>query len=251
MQKQQIQSQIQNFFFSKVLKEIQNDEKVKEMKKDDIIYFMINKEKEFNDVVIEINEELKKKKEEILTSSELFLILDASSSMKNYINNLTQNVLYKAILKMGFKDKSTINLFEFSDTVEEISFTLDKLQKHKIPCSGKRNLFDCLEIIAKTIISKPKKKYILIFIFSGEIVDKDNVRIFAYKMIGLNTKIEIKSRIIKYINKDSDFKSQEDQITYGLIKQLNSGGIDSCKPLVINESDPIEKQIIEISGLIN
>ena len=68
-------------------------------------------------------------------------------------------------------------------------------------------------------------------------------------MLSLNTKII--SRIIKYINKDSDFEPEEDQITYGLIKQLNSGGIDSCKPLVIYESDPIEKQINEISSLIN
>ncbi len=242
---------VSNSKFSKVLKEIQNDEKVNEMKKDDIIFFMTNKEKEFNDVVNKINEELKKKKEEILTSSELFLILDASSSMKNYINNFTKNVLYKAILNMGFKDKDTINLFELSDTVEDISFPLEKLQKHKITCSGERKLFDCLEAIVKKIIEKPEKKYILIFIFSGEITDKEIVRTIALKMLSLNTKTEIISRIIKYINKESDFEPEEDQITYGLIKLLNSGGIDSCKPLVIKESDPIEKQINEISSLIN
>ena len=244
---------VSNSKFSKVLKEIQNDEKVNEMKKDDIIFFMTNKEKEFNDVVNKINEELKKKKEEIITSSELFLILDASSSMKNYINNFTKNVLYKAILNMGFKDKDTINLFELSDTVEDISFPLDKLKKSQITCSEEkeRKLFDCLETIKKKIKEKPKKRHILIFIFSGEITDKENVRKIALKMLSLNTKTEIISRIIKYINKESDFEPEEDQITYGLIKLLNSGGIDSCKALVINESDPIEKQINEISSLIN
>jgi hypothetical protein len=87
------------------------------------------------------------------------------------------------------------------------------------------------------------------------------VRILAFKMLGLNHKIEIVSRVIKYINNDSDFarlsnknkidESKEDQITYGLIKQLNSRGTDSFRPLVIYENDPIEKQINDISRLIN
>ncbi len=250
-----------NTKFAELLKEIQNDEKINEMGKDDITNFFENKEQQFTEKLNEINEQLKKKKEIIIKSSELFLILDASSSMKNHINNLMQNVLYKAILNMGFNDEDKINLIGFcSEDVEEITFKLEKLKNHKITCLGERSLCDCLETIAKKIISKPDKRYILIFIISGEIFDKENVRILAFKMLGLNQKIEIISRVIKYINDDSDFarlsrnnkidESKEDQITYGLIKQLNTGGTDSFRPLVIYENDPIEKQIKNISNLV-
>ena len=251
-----------NTKFAEILKEIQNDKNVNDMGKDDIKVFIENKEKQFNDKLNEINEILKNKEEIIVNNFELFLILDSSSSMKNYINNLMQNVLYKAILNMGYNDEDKINIIGFcSEDVEETTFKLEKLKKHKIICSGERNLCDCLETLAKTIISKPNKRYILIFLFSGEIVDKENVRILAFKMLGLNHKIEIVSRVIKYINNDSDFarlsnknkidESKEDQITYGLIKQLNSRGTDSFRPLVIYENDPIEKQINDISRLIN
>ena len=50
--------------------------------------------------------------------------------------------------------------------------------------------------IAEIIIKNPTKKYILLFVFTGEIVDKKNVRILAYKMLGLSSKIRIRARII-------------------------------------------------------
>ena len=80
-------------------------------------------------------------------------------------------------------------------------------------------------------------------------------------MLGLSSKIRIRARIIKYIISDSDFpknengnidNSKEDIITYGLIKQLNTDGINSLRPLVLDENDnDYDKQIEDVIRLLN
>ena len=66
------------------------------------------------------------------------------------------------------------------------------------------------------------------------------------------------SRIIKYIIDDSDFPknennkidlSKDDQITYGLIQQLNSEGMNCCQPLVLYENENEDLKINKIVKL--
>ena len=108
------------------------------------------------------------------------------------------------------------------------------------------------------MINDPVKKYNFISIFSGEIDDKNDIRIFAYKMLGLRERIRIKSRIVKYIINESNFPKKEngeidenknDDITYGLIKQIDSEGLYSCKPLVIYDNEEINIKIEKFTQL--
>ena len=249
---------------SSVLKEIQKDNELTILKDENkVAEFMEKKEQECEkqlqklvekSIEININEK----------ESELFLILDNSEKTDNHMNNLLENVLYKSMLKVGFNDEDKIKILGFSsDDVEESVVKIEKLKKQKniLIGSGEREFYDCLNKIAEIIIKNPTKKYILLFVFTGEIVDKKNVRILAYKMLGLSSKIRIRARIIKYIISDSDFpknengnidNSKEDIITYGLIKQLNTDGINSLRPLVLDENDnDYDKQIEDVIRLLN
>ena len=80
-----------------------------------------------------------------------------------------------------------------------------KLRNLIIDCSGKRNLFYPLDSAGEIILHNPRKSYILITILSGEIKDNEDVRILLYKMFGLNRKVRIISRLIKYVTDKSDF----------------------------------------------
>ena len=123
---------------------------------------------------------------------------------------------------------------------------------------GKRKLYDCLTRVAGIITKENKKSFVLLFLFSGEIIDKEIVRKVSYKMSELGKKIKIISRIIKYNIDKSDFpknknnqvdNSKEDFITYGLIHQINTEGMNSCKTLIINEKDSDEIKINNIVKL--
>ena len=179
--------------------------------------------------------------------------------MENHINNLIKNILYNAILRMGFNDKNKIRVIGFCDEdMDEVCFKIKNLKKHEISCSGTRKFYDCLYRVAEIITKENKKSFVLLFLFSGEIIDKDIVRKLSYKMSQLSKKIKIISRIIKYNIDKSDFiknknnqvdNSKEDFITYGLIHQLNTGGMQSCKTLVINENDSDDVKINNIVKL--
>ena len=60
-------------------------------------------------------------------------------------------------------------------------------------------MFYSLDSAGDIILNCSEKNYILITILSGELKDNEDVRILAYKMLGLNSKIRIISRVIKYI----------------------------------------------------
>jgi hypothetical protein len=71
-------------------------------------------------------------------------------------------------------------------------------------------------------------------------------------MYGIQNKVQINSRVIKYITEESNFpknengeidESKEESITYGLIKQLNTDGMESCKPIVIEDNIPDSQKI--------
>ena len=243
------------------LNEINNNEEVKNMD-----------EKQINSYINEKKDEYKKELDYLIKrditiniknpNTELFLVLDTSESMEKYINNLLQNTLYKSILRMGFNDKDKIKLFGFSsEDSEEVNFIIEKLKTFKFVCMGERGLFDCLHRISEIIVNdteNEKKKYILLFLFSGEIIDKQTVRKLSFEFSKMNKKINMISRIIKYIIDDSDFPknennkidlSKDDQITYGLIQQLNSEGMNCCQPLVLYENENEDLKINKIVKL--
>ncbi len=243
------------------LNEINNNEEVKNMD-----------EKQINSYINEKKDEYKKELDYLIKrditiniknpNTELFLVLDTSESMEKYINNLLQNTLYKSILRMGFNDKDKIKLFGFSsEDSEEVNFIIEKIKTFNFVCMGKRGLFDCLHRISEIIVNdteNEKKKYILLFLFSGEIIDKETVRKLSFEFSKMNKKINMISRIIKYIIDDSDFPknennkidlSKDDQITYGLIQQLNTEGMNCCQPLVLYENENEDLKINKIVKL--
>ena len=242
-----------------ILKEINNDEKVTNMNENQINTFMNTKKEECKkelDILVKKNCEinLNKKKD-----TEIFLILDSCEIMENHINNLIKNILYKSILRMGFDDKDKIRVIGFCDEdLDEASFKIQNLKTHEITCIGKRKFCDGLYRVAQIITKENKKSFVLLFLFSGEIIDKEYIRNLSYKMSQLSKKIKIISRIIKYNIDKSDFvknknnqvdNSKEDYITYSLIHQLNTEGMQSLKTLVLNENDSDEIKINNIVKL--
>ena len=186
--------------------------------------------------------------------------MDSSKYMKNYIDDFVQNVLTEVFIKIGLDEKDKIRLYTFNDIFEEENIQIRKLRNLEIECKGERNLFYPLDSAGQIILTSAQKNYILITILSGELKDNEDVRILAYKMLGLNRKVRIISRLIKYITKESDFpkknngeldEEKEDIITYGLIKLLNTEGIKDFRPLVLKESEDNIDKIVKIVKLIN
>ena len=79
-------------------------------------------------------------------------------------------------------------------------------------------------------------------------------------MFGLNRKVRIISRLIKYVTDESDFpkkingeidEEKEDIITYALIKQLNTEGMKDYYPLILKESESEISKINKIVNLLN
>ena len=71
-------------------------------------------------------------------------------------------------------------------------------------------------------------------------------------MYGIQNKVQINSRVIKYITEESNFpknengeidESKEESITYGLIKQLNTYRMESYKPIIIEDKFPDSQKI--------
>ena len=242
-----------------VLREINNDKNVKNMDENQINIFMNTKKDECKkelDILVKKDFEINLNKK---NDTELFLILDSCEIMEKHINNLIKNILYKAILRMGFNDNNKIRVIGFCDEdLDEVNFKIKNLKNHEISCMGKRKLYDCLYRVAEIITKENKKSFVLLFLFSGEIIDKEIIRKVSYKMSELGKKIKIISRIIKYNIDKSDFpknknnqvdNSKEDFITYGLIHQINTEGMNSCKTLIINEKDSDEIKINNIVKL--
>ena len=186
--------------------------------------------------------------------------MDSSKYMKNYIDDFVQNILTEVFIKIGLNEKDKIRLYCFNDNFEETYIQIKKLRNYEIECKGERELFDTLNSAGEIILHCTEKNYILITILSGELKDNEDVRILAYKMLGLNSKVRIISRLIKYITDKSDFpkknngeidEEKEDIITYGLIKQLNTEGMKDYYPLVLKESESQIDKITKIVKLLN
>ena len=238
---------------SKKLKNIVENEEVKNLNSEKLNDFIQKQKEECIEELNEIQDEINKIVKEIhklkIDNRVFILLLDNSIFMKNYIDNLIQNVIYNSLIKIGLSEKTKIKIF---GNGYEHNLIIKKLKNLIINCEGERNVFETLNLIGEEILKDPVKSYNLISLFSGEIIDKEKVRDLAYRMYGIQNKVQINSRVIKYITEESNFpknengeidESKEDSITYGLIKQLNTDGMESCKPIVIYDNYPNEKKI--------
>ena len=244
---------------SQVLKEVKNEENIENVKGEKLKEFIQkrkNKCREQLQKIIDVEIKNKKNKK----NYEIIVLMDSSKYMNNYIDDFVQNVLTEVFIKIGLDEKDKIRLYTFNDVFEEENIQIRKLRNLEIECKGERNLFYPLDSAGEIILTSAQKNYILITILSGELKDNEDVRILAYKMLGLNRKVRIISRLIKYITKESDFpkknngeldEEKEDIITYGLIKLLNTEGIKDYHPLVLKESEDNIDKIVKIVELIN
>ena len=205
-----------------------------------------------------IKVEYKRKKDK--KNYEIIVLMDCSKYMENYAEDFVQNILTQVFIQIGLNENDKIRLYNVNDSLEESNIQIKKLRNIEIECKGNRELFGALNEARSIILNFPEKNYILLTILSGEIKDNEDVRILAYKMLCLNSKVRIFSRVIKYITNKSDFpkknngeidEEKEDIITYGLIKQLNTEGMKDYYPLVLKESDSQNYKINEIVKLLN
>ena len=238
---------------SKKLKNIVENEEVKNLNSEKLNDFIQKQKEECIEELNEIQDEINKIVKEIhklkIDNRVFILLLDNSIFMKNYIDNLIQNVIYNSLIKIGLSEKTKIKIF---GNGYEHNLIIKKLKNLIINCEGERNVFETLNLIGEEILKDPVKSYNLISLFSGEIIDKEKVRDLAFRMYGIQNKVQINSRVIKYITEESNFpknengeidESKEDSITYGLIKQLNTDGMESCKPIVIEDKFPNSQKI--------
>ena len=243
---------------STVLKEIKNEKNLKldGNELNEYIEKRKNRCREQLQKIIKVEYKRKKDKK----NYEIIVLMDCSKYMENYAEDFVQNILTQVFIQIGLNENDKIRLFNVNDSFEESNIQIKKLRNIDIECKGNRELFDALNQVGEIILHSFEKNYILLTILSGEIKDNEDVRILAYKMLGLNSKIRIISRVIKYITNKSDFpkknngeidEEEEDIITYGLIKQLNTEGMKDYYPLVLKESDSQNYKINEIVKLLN
>lgn len=246
---------------SKKLKNIVENEEVKNLNSEKLNDFIQKQKEECIEELNEIQDEINKIVKEIhklkIDNRVFILLLDNSIFMKNYIDNLIQNVIYNSLIKIGLSEKTKIKIF---GNGYEHNLIIKKLKNLIINCEGERNVFETLNLIGEEILKDPVKSYNLISLFSGEIIDKEKVRDLAFRMYGIQNKVQINSRVIKYITEESNFpknengeidESKEDSITYGLIKQLNTDGMESCKPIVIEDNIPDSQKIDIFTEMFN
>ena len=242
-----------------VLNEVKNEKNIDNIKGEQLKQFIEKRKNKCREQLQKlIKAEGKNKRDK--KKYEILVLMDSSKYMKNYIDDFVQNILTEVFIKIGLNEKDKIRLYCFNDNFEETNIQIKQLRNYEIECKGERELFDALNSAGEIILNCTEKNYILITILSGELKDNEDVRILAYKMLGLNSKVRIISRLIKYITDKSDFpkknngeidEEKEDIITYGLIKQLNTEGMKDYYPLVLKESDSQNYKINEIVKLLN
>ena len=239
---------------SEVFEQIIKDDTIKDLSGNELNNYINKKieqcEKKLNDI---------KSKETKLCSSkqnkEFLALIDSSKNMEKNIDNFVQNILYETLLKLGFKLDEKIKLYYFnSSDSEERSKSIRKLKKETIQCEGEIKLYESLNKANELMSKYPENTYYLLILVSGDIKDKDELRILAFKMFGLNEKVDIIPRIIKFINNKSDFpdETKDEDITYGLIRQLDTRGLtklSQVKPLVIKEEESNDDIIPKIVDL--
>ena len=205
-----------------ILKEINKNEDIKNMKQDEINTFLNKKKDESIKYVKDLIIKIECNEEKI----DLFFILDNSKYMKNNINGLLNKVIYEVVKKKYKDDKVKINILTFNsedDDPQEENCSIDDLQEFQISCDGERDLNKCLEYLINKI-EKINSNYHLFFIFSGEIRDKKKLFQLQFKLFTLNRNRKIISRVIKYIiNKNDNFeKSTKDDDLYHALTLINS-----------------------------
>ncbi len=185
-------------YVSRVLNEIKNEKNIDNIKGEQLKIFIQerkNKCREQLQKIIQFESKNKRNKKKY----EILVLMDSSKYMKNYIDDFVQNILTEVFINIGLNENDKIRLFCCNDNFEETNIQIKKLRNYEIECRGERELFYSLDSAGDIILNCSEKNYILITILSGELKDNEDVRILAYKMLGLNRKMRIISRVIKYI----------------------------------------------------
>jgi hypothetical protein len=191
-----------------VLNEVKNEKNIDNIKGEQLKQFIEKRKNKCREQLQKlIKAEGKNKRDK--KKYEIIVLMDSSKYMKNYIDAFVQNILTKVFIKIGLNEKDKIRLYCFNDNFEETNIQIKKLRNYEIGCKGERELFDTLNSAGEIILHCTEKNYILITILSGVLKDNEDVRILAYKMLGLNSKVRIISRLIKYITDKSDFPKKK------------------------------------------
>ena len=100
---------------SKKLKNIVENEEVKNLNSEKLNDFIQKQKEECIEELNEIQDEINKIVKEIhklkIDNRVFILLLDNSIFMKNYIDNLIQNVIYNSLIKIGLSEKTKIKIF--------------------------------------------------------------------------------------------------------------------------------------------
>ena len=154
--------------------------------------------------------------------------------MKEYINDLTNNLLYNLFKRLNYEDKEKIYLLGYnSEDVEEMFMPISKLCKLNIEAEGERDI---------SILKHNRGKSFTILFFASGKINKENLsfsqcKLFLYE----DENQKIKMQVIKYIiNEQSDFDKDDENI-FDMLNSINSK--DKNKSLIININNSISDNI--------
>ncbi len=190
-----------------------------------------------------VQEELKMRKEKI--NPDFILLLDTSENMNEYAENFVKNIIYQCLLKLNFVEKNEVKIYTFNSVdVDKSVISVKKTKKFSCDCEGEINFTEAFKQVIEDISQINNMNYYLLIVLSGNIKDKDLIRSIAFKLIGLSSKVFIKSRVVKFITEKSKF--DEDEITFGLLQQISTGDLKIYKPIEIKPNESKETQINKI-----
>ena len=172
----------------------------------------------------------------------IIAVIDSSKYMKEYNNDLINNLLYNLFKRLNYEDKEKIYLLGYnSEDVEEMFMPISKLSKLKIETEGERDISQVCNKIYDILKYNRGKSFTILFFTSGKI-NKENLsfsqsKLFLYE----DENQKIKMQVIKYIiNKKSDFDKDDENI-FDMLNSINSK--DKNKSLIINKNNSISENI--------
>ena len=165
--------------------------------------------------------------------------------MENYYQNFVRKIIYEVLVKLNYTEKDKITIYTFnSEYSSNTTIPLKNLKKFNCICEEGICFSEALKDCLGEISQFKDKRYYLLSVISGNICDKDEIRNIAFKSIGLSYKIFLKSRVVRFITKNTNFEN--DDITYGLLQQISSGDLKIYKPIEIKYDDSDEVKVQKI-----
>ena len=208
----------------------------------------------------EKEEKIKKKLKKNKTSQKknFILIIDNSNSMKNYIDDFLQKVLYNSLIKLGYINEDLINIITFNNKIKQNNIAVEDLPEFSCKIKNEiseRNLSDVFNLIAKIVLNDLNTIYQLLFLFSGKITDEDASQLKAYHLSNsLKNIANVESDVIYYnINDEQKDKSSEinKEINF-VLRNLTSSDINIESPICeMNCKDENEEKINTIVSIFS